>query len=56
MAQLSIHRLLSLPSNERAEFLQQNLNSEGGTLNLDNITGWEDLPDGERDILASQLL
>ncbi|KAL9019071.1 MAG: hypothetical protein Q9185_003613 [Variospora sp. 1 TL-2023] len=54
-AQLSVVHLLSLPPDQRDEFVKQNLSS-GDTLNIDNITGWEDLPDDERDLLAPLLL
>ncbi|KAF2005444.1 hypothetical protein P154DRAFT_530654 [Amniculicola lignicola CBS 123094] len=53
--QLSVDHVLSLPLDKRHEFVKQNLSSED-TLNIDNITGWEDLPDGERDLLAPLLL
>ncbi len=53
---LSVYQVLSLPSDQRAEFVEQNLSSQDDTLNIDNITGWEDLPDGERNRLAPQLL
>ncbi|KAL8989952.1 MAG: hypothetical protein Q9177_001275 [Variospora cf. flavescens] len=36
-------------------YLLQNLSSED-TLSIDNITGWEDLPDDKRDLLAPLLL
>ncbi|KAL8646766.1 MAG: hypothetical protein Q9210_005941 [Variospora velana] len=54
--QLSIDHLLSLPSDQCAEFVEQNLSSEDDTLNIENITGWEDLPDSERDLLGPRLL
>jgi len=54
--QLSVDYLLSLSPDQRAEFVEQNLSSEDDTLNIDNITGWEHLPDGERDLLAPRLL
>ncbi|KAL8893839.1 MAG: hypothetical protein Q9192_004871 [Flavoplaca navasiana] len=56
MTQLSVDHLFSLSSDQRAEFMEQNLRSEDNTLNVDNITGWEDLTDGERNLLAPQLL
>lgn len=53
--QISVEHLLSLPPDKRHEFVKQNLSSED-TLNIDNIAGWEDLPDNERDLLAPLLL
>lgn len=53
---LSVDHLLSLPPDQRAEFVEQNLSSEDRTLNIDNLTGWEHLTDGERDLLAPRLL
>ncbi|KAL9011295.1 MAG: hypothetical protein Q9173_003849 [Seirophora scorigena] len=54
--QLSVDHLFSLPSNQRAEFVEQNLSNEDDSLNFKNITGWEHLPDSERDLLAPRLL
>lgn len=53
---LSVRQVCSLPPDQRAKFVEQNLSTEDDNLNIANITGWEDLPEGERLLLALQLL
>lgn len=54
--QLSVGQVLSLTLDQRTQFVKQNLSTEDGTLNIENITGWENLSEAERDLLAQQLL
>ena len=55
-AQLSVGQVLSLAPDRRAQFVKQNLSREDDTLNIENITGWDDLSKAELDLLAQQLL
>jgi len=54
--QLSVGQVLSLTPDQRAQFVKQNLSTEDGTLDIENITGWEDLSKAEMSLLAQQLL
>ena len=54
--QLSVGQVLSLTLDQRTQFVKQNLSTEDCTLNIENITGWENLSEDERELLAQQLL
>lgn len=55
--QLSACQVLSLAVDERVLFVMQNLsNILDGTLNIQNLTGWDDVSKEERDLLAQNLL
>ncbi|KAL8902414.1 MAG: hypothetical protein Q9207_004735 [Kuettlingeria erythrocarpa] len=54
--QLSVGQVLSLSPDQRAQFVKRNLNTEDGTLGIENITGWEDLSKADMSLLAQQLL
>jgi hypothetical protein len=54
--QLSVGQVHSLTPDQRTQFVKQNLSTKGGTLNIENITGWEDLSKAEMSLLAQQLL
>lgn len=52
--QLSAGQVLCLNADERARFVQQNLrdNTQDGSLNIQNITGWDRLSETKRLFLA----
>lgn len=56
--QLSASQVLCLSADERARFVQQNLsdNTQDGSLNIQNITGWDGLSETKRALLGRELL
>lgn len=55
-AQLLFAQILSLTPDQCAQFVKRNLSTEDGALDIQNITGWEDLSKAKMSLLAEKLL
>jgi len=52
---ITVSQFLSLTPDQRTQFVKQNLNNEDDAWNIENITGWEDLPKAELGLFLQQL-